>query len=48
VVFYGFGLENHISTDGIERRGLGKAVAFAFGFSASLETPHLVVKALVG
>jgi hypothetical protein len=48
VAFYWLGFENHISADGIERRRLGKTVAFAFGFSASLKPPHLVVESLVG
>jgi hypothetical protein len=47
VTFYGFGFEDDISADGSKRRVFGEAVAFSCGFSASLESPHLIVKTFV-
>jgi hypothetical protein len=47
VVLYRFGLEDYISTDGEERRILGKPITAFYGFSASLKSPHLIVEPLV-
>jgi hypothetical protein len=47
MVFYRLGFENDISADGIERRSFGKPIAALYGFSTSLEPPHLIVESLV-
>jgi|TARA_B100000035_G_scaffold288546_1_gene274262 hypothetical protein len=47
VIFYRDWLENHISTDCLERTVVRKTITLAQGLRARLETTHFVVEPLV-